>query len=62
MVLYASLAFSADFTPTMTPPASVLCKICGETIFITTGKPILEASFTASSAEVATPSFGMVIP
>jgi integrase len=30
---------SADvFTPTITPPASVLCRISGETIFMTTGK------------------------
>ena len=46
----------------MTPPASVLCRICGETIFMTTGKPISEASLAASSAVFATPSFGMVIP
>ena len=26
-------------TPTTTPPASVLCRMSGETIFITTGKP-----------------------
>ena len=28
----------------MTPPASVLCRMSGETIFITTGKPIPDAS------------------
>src|ERR1700723_3079882 len=46
----------------MTPPASVLCRICGDTIFMTTGNPISEASFTASSAVFARPSLGMVIP
>ncbi len=28
---------AAFFTPTSTPPASVLCRICGDTIFSTTG-------------------------
>jgi hypothetical protein len=49
-------------TPTITPPASVLCRICGETIFITTGKPIPDASFAASAADPATPSFGTAMP
>ena len=53
---------STVFTPTRTPPASVLCRISGETIFITTGKPIPEASFVASAADVATPSFGTGMP
>ena len=55
-------AASALSTPTSTPPASVLCRICGETIFSTTGKPMPDASFAASSAELATPSFGTGIP
>ena len=38
--------------PTLTPPTSVLCKICGETTFITSGKPIFFACFAASSADV----------
>ena len=49
-------------TPTSTPPASVLCRISGETIFSTTGKPMPAASFAASSADVATPSFGTGMP
>ena len=52
----------ADFTPTSTPPASVLCRISGETIFSTTGKPIPLASFAASARLVATPSFGTGMP
>ncbi len=55
-------ASSALFTPTITPPASVLCRISGDTIFSTTGKPIPDASFAASAAEVATPSFGTAMP
>ena len=55
-------AASALSTPTSTPPASVLCRICGETIFSTTGKPMPDASFAASSADVATPSFGTAMP
>ena len=31
---------SALFRPTSTPPASVLCRMSGETIFSTTGKPM----------------------
>jgi hypothetical protein len=34
----------------------------GETIFSTTGKPILLASFAASLAEPATASFGTAMP
>ena len=34
----------------------------GETIFITTGKPMPDASFAASSADLATPSFGTGMP
>ncbi len=37
---YAAAAASALSTPTTTPPASVLCRMSGETIFSTTGKPI----------------------
>src|SRR5688572_4085215 len=55
-------AASTPSTPTSTPPASVLCRICGETIFSTTGNPMPEASFAASSADVATPSFGTGMP
>src|SRR6266481_9574136 len=46
----------------LTPPASVLCRISGETIFRTTGKPMPAASFAASAAEVATPSLGTAMP
>ena len=49
-------------TPTMTPPASVLWRMSGETIFITTGKPIEEAILAASAADLATPSFGTGMP
>jgi hypothetical protein len=50
------------FTPTSTPPASVLCRISGDTIFSTTGKPMNDASFAASSADFATPSCGTAMP
>jgi hypothetical protein len=50
------------FNPTSTPPASVLCRMSGETIFSTTGKPIAEAIFAAPAADVATPSFGTGMP
>src|ERR1700730_349616 len=53
---------SAFFTPTSTPLASVLCRISGETILSTTGKPIAVAIAAASAADVATPSFGTVSP
>src|SRR3984893_535225 len=46
----------------MTPPASVLCRMSGETIFITTGKPISDAILAASPADLATPSFGTGMP
>ncbi len=62
MVANAASASCALFTPTITPPASVLCRISGETIFITTGKPMPLASFAASAAELATPSFGTGMP
>src|SRR5213596_3558896 len=47
---------------TSTPPASVLWRISGDTIFRTTGKPIPVASFAASAADVATASFGTGMP
>ena len=40
MVAKPFSASSALFTPTSTPPASVLCRISGDTILSTTGKPI----------------------
>ena len=52
----------ADFMPTSTPPASVLCRMSGETILSATGKPIRRASFAASDAVRATPSFGTAMP
>jgi len=51
-----AVAWSTDLTPTITPPASVLCRICGDTIFMTTGKPISGRSRPASSAVFATAS------
>src|ERR1700723_586575 len=62
MLAKACAACSAFLTPTTTPPASVLCRICGDTIFITTGKPIVAASLAACAASVATPSLGTAIP
>src|ERR1700686_600526 len=53
---------STLFTPTSTPPASVLWRISGDTILSTTGKPMADAIFAASAAEVATPSFGTEMP
>src|SRR6202171_1343788 len=52
----------ALLTPTITPPASVLCKISGETILSTTGKPMPTAILAASAGEVATTSLGTAIP
>ncbi|MGY3411404.1 hypothetical protein ACVWZV_007517 [Bradyrhizobium sp. GM5.1] len=46
----------------MTPPASVLWRMSGETIFITTGNPIEAAILPASPADFATPSFGTAMP
>ncbi len=48
--------------PTLTPPTSVLCKICGDTTFITRGKPILFACFAASLAEVTSANDGTLTP
>ena len=62
MVAKPFSASSALFTPTSTPPASVLCRISGDTILSTTGKPIPAASVAASAADVATPSLGTVMP
>ncbi len=63
MIVAKPASTSAAFlTPTSTPPASVLCRISGDTIFSTTGKPMPAASFAASAAVVATPSFGTVMP
>jgi hypothetical protein len=53
---------SALFSPTSTPPASVLCRMSGETILSTTGKPILAASSRAAAASWATPSCGTAMP
>ncbi len=58
IVSYALRAASGFSTPTTTPPASVLCKMSGETIFSTTGKPIFSAARAASSADVASASCG----
>ncbi len=52
----------AEPRPTSTPPASVLCRMSGETIFSATGKPMRRASFAASAALFATPSFGTGMP
>ena len=60
--LVAFSASAAVLTPTTTPPASVLCRMSGETIFITTGKPMSAASLAASPADLATPSFGTGMP
>ena len=53
---------AALLMPTSTPPASVLCRISGDTIFSTTGKPMPAASFAASAADLATPSCGTGMP
>ena len=54
----ARRAPSASAMPSRTPPASVLCWMSGESIFMTTGKPIFSAANTASSADAASASFG----
>ena len=41
---WASVTFST------TPPTSLLCEICAETSFITTGQPMAAAACTASSS------------
>ena len=48
--------------PTLTPPTSVLCNICGETTFITSGNPIFFAALTASAGEVARAYGGTLRP
>jgi hypothetical protein len=53
---------AALLTPTISLPASVLCKISGETILSTTGKPMPAAILAASWALVATTSLGTAIP
>ena len=53
MVSKACFTSAAVAKPTITPPASDLCRICSETIFITTGKPISAAMAAASSPVVA---------
>ena len=57
-----ALTASASFSPTSTPPASVLCRMSGETILSTTGRPISSAWATASSAVVASRSAGVGMP
>lgn len=58
----AARTSDAPSTPTTTPPASVLCRMSGETIFITTGPPKRAAYATASSTSVASSSPGTAIP
>ncbi len=48
--LNASSAACFEEILTITPPASLLCTICGEWIFMTTGKPIFSATLPASAA------------
>ena len=62
MVWNPSATSAGVFSPTSTPPASVLCRMSGETIFSTTGRPISSARVTASSALVASPSCGVAMP
>lgn len=63
MILWKAARTSvAPSTPTITPPASVLCRMSGETIFITTGPPKRAAYATASSTSVASSSPGTAIP
>ena len=58
-VFFTSATLSS---PTFTPPTSVLCKICGETTFMTNGNPNFFACFAASSAEVTRANPGTLIP
>ena len=58
-VFLTSLTLSS---PTLTPPTSVLCKICGDTTFITSGNPIFFACLAASSAEVTSAKGGTLTP
>ncbi|GGU74393.1 hypothetical protein GCM10010211_45310 [Streptomyces albospinus] len=53
---------AAEVRPARTPPAPVLCRMSGETIFSATGNPIRSASATASSAHSASPSAGVAMP
>lgn len=62
MVWNAARTSAAPSTPTITPPASVLCRMSGETIFITTGPPKRAANDTASSTSRASSSPGTAIP
>src|SRR5919206_373335 len=58
IVVKPAATAASSARPSRTPPASVLCRICGETIFSTTGKPISRAMAAASPALVASPSRG----
>ena len=46
---HIALTSFPSLSPIFTPPASVLCSIFSETIFITTGNPIVLAACTASA-------------
>ena len=58
----AALASAAPAMPTLTPPTSVLWSIWGETTFMTSGKPISAARFSASSADRASACLGTSKP
>ena len=60
--LNTSLASEVFCTPTFTPPTSVLCRISGETTFITIGKPTFLAADDTSFFDVTKAYFGMSTP
>jgi len=62
MFLAASRTFSGVDSPSLTPPASVLCRMSGDTILIATGPPILAAAEAACSGSRATISSGIAMP
>ena len=60
--LVSLLGFRRVFTPTTTAPASVLCRMSGETIFMTTGKADFRGQSCRFRADVAIASLGCGIP
>ena len=59
---YAARTSFGDATPTRTRPASLLCSKSGDDTFITTGKPIALAAFTAAAAEAHSSSLLVLMP
>ena len=62
MLLNVFLTSATLVTPTFTPPTSVLCRICGDTTFITSGNPSFFDAFSASDTVLTNANFGILRP